>query len=257
MRLKLGKLPASPHSSDFEFKAYRTTDLPVVPDKFGFDHAVATGGWGMLGNGDYGDCVWAGAAHEHMLLTAVQSSERPSPTTAAFTDTGVLSDYAAVTGFDLLTGAGDNGTNVHDAMAYRRSTGILDAAGERHKIGAYLSLEPGNMVEVFEALYLFGAVGIGFEFPNTAMDQFNARQRWKIVAGATVEGGHYVPVVSKQGTFSVKVVTWGRLQTMTQPFYKKYCDEAWAYVAPDQLDDHGLSARGFDVAALNADLSAL
>jgi hypothetical protein len=255
--MKLGKAPAAPRTTDFKFSAYRTTDLPVVPDKYGFDHAVAPDAWGMLGNDDYGDCVWAGAAHEHMMLTATQSDLRPSPTTAQFTRADALGDYAACTGFDPNTGNGDNGTDVHQAMSYRRSTGILDAAGKRHKIGAYLSLEPGNMTQVWEALYLFQCVGIGFQFPNTAMDQFNNGQRWSIVAGAQIEGGHYVPVVSKQGTFSVKVITWGKLQTMTQPFYKKYCDESWCYVAPDLLNNAGLSARGFDIDQLNADLAAL
>lgn len=254
--MKLGKAPATPRATDLKFSAYRTT-LPTLPATFGFDHAVAPDSWQMLGNDNYGDCVWAGACHEHMLLTAIQSDLRPSPTTARFTDMDALNDYAAVTGFDPNTGAGDNGTNVHDAMSYRRNTGILDASGKRHKIGAYLSLEPGNMTEVFEALYLFQAVGIGFNFPDTAMTQFNAGQRWSIVPGAQIEGGHYVPVVSKQTTFSVKVVTWGRLQTMTQPFYKKYCDEAWAYVSPDHLDSTGLSARGFNMTQLLADLAAL
>jgi len=256
--LKLGKLPAAPRPTDLKFAKYRTDLLPEPPATFGFDHAVAPTDWGMLGNDAYGDCVWAGAAHEHMLLTATQNTQRPSPTTARFTDTSVLRAYADVTGFDPVTGANDNGTNVHDAMSYRKNTGILDANGRRHKIGAYLSLTPGDMTELAEALYLFECVGIGFEFPQSAMDQFNSGQRWAVVPGGSpIEGGHYVPVVSKQNTFSVKVITWGRLQTMTQPFYKKYCDEAWCFVAPDALNDRGLTARGFDVATLNADLAAL
>jgi hypothetical protein len=169
----------------------------------------------------------------------------------------VLSDYAAVTGYDPVTGSGDNGTDVHQAMSYRRATGILDATGKRHKIGAYLSLDPNNMTEVFEALYLFEAVGIGFEFPASAMTQFNNGERWSVVQGSPIEGGHYVPVVSKQGSFSVKVVTWGHLQTMTQPFYKAYCDEAWAYVSPDALKASGKTVRGFDMVGLVADLAAL
>ena len=256
--MKLGKLPAAPRETDLKFAKYRTALLPEPPATFGFDHAVGTADWGYLGNDEYGDCVWAGAAHEHMLLTATQTTMRPSPSTARFTAADALSDYAACTGFDPATGAGDNGTDVHQAMSYRKNRGILDADGKRHKIGAYLSLTPGDMTELAEALWLFECVGIGFNFPQSAMDQFNNGERWSIVPGGSpIEGGHYVPVVSKQTTFSVKVVTWGRLQTMTQPFYKKYCDEAWCYVAPDALNDRGLTARGFDIATLNADLAAL
>ena len=38
---------------------------------------------------------------------------------------------------------------------------------------------------------------------------------------------------------------------------KKYCDEAYCFVSVDALNDAGLSARGFDIATLNADLAAL
>jgi hypothetical protein len=40
--------------------------------------------------------------------------------------------------------------------------------------GEYLPLAPGNPDQLALAIYLFGAIGIGIKFPNTAMDQFNA-----------------------------------------------------------------------------------
>ena len=255
--MKLGKLPAAPRPTDLKFAKYRTAAIPAPPATFGFDHAVAPDAWGMLGNDAYGDCVWAGACHEHMLLTATQTTLRPSPSTARFTAADALSDYAACTGFDPATGANDNGTDVHQAMSYRKNRGVLDADGKRHKIGAYLSLTPGDMTELAEALYLFECVGIGFEFPQSAMDQFNAGQRWSVVPGSPIEGGHYVPIVSKHGSLSVKCVTWGQLQGMSQPFYKKYNDESFCFVSVDALNDQGLTARGFDIATLNADLAAL
>jgi hypothetical protein len=52
----------------------------------------------MLGNDRRGNCVWACAAHEHLLTSTVAG--RP----AAFDDDAVLSDYSAATGFDPNAG---------------------------------------------------------------------------------------------------------------------------------------------------------
>ena len=259
--VRLGKGTAVHRATDLQFSRYVDSEKLALqlPARFGFDHAVAPDAWGMLGNDYYGDCVWAGACHEHMLLTA-RGSTYGIP--AQFTDRNALAAYTAVTGFNPNDPSTDNGTNVSDAMRYRRSTGMLDANGGVHKILAYLSLEPGNITQVWQALYLFEAVGIGIQFPRSAMDQFNAHQPWSVVAGSPIEGGHYVPLVSRQGDDhalkgTMRVVTWGALQTMTDDFYRTFCDEAWCYVTQDAIERNGVSARGFDLAALQADLAAL
>jgi hypothetical protein len=107
---------------------------------------------------------------------------------------------------------------------------------------------------VQEALYLFQAVGIGIEFPESAMQQFNSGEPWDVVSGAKVEGGHYIPLVAKRD--NLEVVTWGALQQMTPAFYEKYCDEAWAYISEENLKA-GKSPEGFNLEQLQADLSGL
>ncbi len=184
--LKLGKKPAAPRPTDFKFTEFAASiQLPPVPSRFG--HGSAYADWKMLGNDHYGNCVWAGAAHEHMLLNKIVHQADVS-----FDDSAVLGDYAAATGFDPNDPSTDNGTDVHDALSYRRLTGIADTTGTRHFIGAYVSLDPKNWEHLAQATYIFGAVGIGFEFPASAMDQFNAGELWDYVAGSKIEGGHYV-----------------------------------------------------------------
>ena len=197
-----------------------------------------------------GDCVFAGAAHEHQIF----GTEGFAP--ADFSDESVLRSYGEVTGYDPADPSSDQGTDVRDAMKYRRATGLLDAAGNRHTIAAYLSLEPGNLDHVLDAAWIFGAVGIGIEFPQSAMDQFNAGQPWSVVPGARVEGGHYVPIVAKRGE-NLVCVTWGKLQEITPRFYSKYCDEAWVMLCPEILDGSGHSPEGFDLLQLQSDLNAL
>ena len=193
-----------------------------------------------------GDCVFAGGGHETMLWNIMAAR------TVTITGRQSIKDYSAVTGYNPTTGANDNGTDVRQALHYRAKTGLLDATGARHKIGAYLALEPGNWQHLLEAMYLFGAAGIGFQFPASAMDQFNAGKPWSVVSRSTIEGGHYVPLVADR--VNIVCVTWAKLQQMTRAFYVKYCDEAWAILSPEIIGSTGKTLDGFDLATLQADL---
>ena len=252
--LKLGKQPATEDKRDLMFARYVDKgQLPPLPAQFGHENLFGAKDWGMLGNDQWGDCAWAGPAHETMILT----TEGGHP--AAFTTQGVLSDYGAGTGFNPKGGPPgqnptDQGSNVRKVLSYRRKTGIVDATNSRHKIGAYLKLNPGDLNQVLEAMYLFEVVGIGIQFPDSAMDQFNNGQPWDVVPGAKIEGGHYIPLVAKRD--NLEVVTWGALQQMTEAFYEKYCDEAWAYVSVEDLKN-GVSPEGFNLRQLETDLAAL
>lgn len=247
---KFGKRPARPDPRDFRFARYITRGaLPPVPATFGHEDIVRR--WKMLGNDEYGDCVFAGAAHETMLWTRESHTHRD----ASFTTANVLADYGAVTGFMPDDPSTDQGTDMHDACAYRRKVGIVDSNGARHKVGAYVALDPGNVAQAAQAAYLFSAAGIGIEIPRSAMDQFNRGEPWDYIGRSRIEGGHYVPLVGAiSGTFVV--VTWGQVQLMTTSFYAHYCDEAYGYLSTEFLE-HGLSPEGFNLVSLQADLAAL
>jgi hypothetical protein len=247
---KLGKKPARAGAIKFALSRYAdATALPPLPATFGHDALIGAKDWLMLGNDRYGDCVWAGAAHETMML------EREAGNAVRFTDADVLADYAAVTGFDPNAPQTDQGTDMAAAADYRRKTGIVDAAGRRHTIAAYLALEPGNVIHLYQAAYLFGAVGIGLNLPASAFDQNDQGRPWDVVAQSPNAGGHYVPLVGR-GADGLHVVTWGALQIMTEAFLKTYCDEAIAYVSQECLVAQK-SPEGFDYAALLRDLAAL
>ena len=147
-KLKLGKKPATYDRRDLLLKNLEPQNhSPSHPKHFGHEKLVAAKSWRMLGNGPddtvspgfggAGDCVFAGGDHETMLWTL----EGGAP--AKFTGANAIADYIAVTGYDPkapLDADGenptDNGTNVRDALNYRQKTGLIDAAGKRHKIGA-------------------------------------------------------------------------------------------------------------------------
>lgn len=253
--LKLGKLAATEDPKDLMFAKYvDASKLPPLPAEFGHEALIPPKGWGMLGNDEWGDCAWAGPAHETMLL----STEAGNP--ASFTTEGVLSDYSAGTGFNPNDGPSgqnptDQGSQVRDVLSYRRKTGIIDAQSKRHKIGAFVKLQPGNIEHILQALHIFQVVGIGIQFPEFAMEQFNHGKPWDVVPNAPAPtGGHYVCGVGKRA--NIDIVTWGALQQMTVAFFEKYCDEAWAYISNETLKE-GRDIEGFDLEQLTADLKAL
>ena len=246
--LKLGKLPAREGAVRLQLSRYLLpAQLPTPPAEFGHDGSVAS--WQMLANDTLGDCVIAGGLHETMLWTSIGSSIPPMDDAAA------IANYEAIAGYDPDVPSSDRGTDVAHAASYRRRTGLVDAAGHRHKVGAYLALTPGDVQEHLLALYLFGAVGIGIEFPDSAMRQFNQGQPWHPVHGAKIEGGHYISAVARRAGQLV-VVTWGREQAMTDSFLTTYNDESYAYLSSEYLRQNR-NPEGVDLAALKRDLKAL
>ena len=245
--LKLGKLPARPYPKKFSLAALvDPSELPPVPASFGYETLITN--YGMLANDQVGDCVLAGGAHETMLLNKLAAKD------VAFTNTSVLSDYSAITGYDPSDPATDQGTDVQDAATYRRVTGLLDAAGNRHKIATSLALQPGDLNHLWAGFYLFKAVGIGLQLPSSALDQFNNKQPWDVVPGASIVGGHYVPLIARRDM--LYVVTWGGEQPMTLNFFSTYCDEARVYLSQEDLVNQQ-SPESFNYAQLQTYLAAL
>lgn len=264
MSLKLGKRPPTYDRRDLQYAALRPSiTLPAVPAVFGHGNDFLGEDWKMLGNGPddtvspgfqgCGDCAWAGPAHETMELC--YDAKRPVP---PFTGRVVVQQYAEYSGYNPTTGDNDNGSAVRDVLNWRRTKGLRDANGNVHKIGVYVALETGNLQHIIEASYLFECVGIGFQVPESAEQQFGEGAPWSIVPGAQIEGGHYVPVVGRPAAGMLAVVTWAKRQLMTDQFFERYCDEAWGYVSGERINAvTGKSYEHFTGAELEQYLKAL
>jgi hypothetical protein len=247
--LKTGKLPARTGAVKFAFGDFlHRAAAPVVPETFG--HELAVGEWGMLGNDRVGNCVIAGGEHETMLWCS--ESKRSCP---RFTDRTAIRDYSRIAGYVAGDPSTDQGTDMELAAKYRRKTGLRDTRGRLHKIGAYLALRPGDLAEHLLAAYMFGAVGVGFLFPEYAMGQFNAGQPWDAQGGPMPNDGHYVPLVAKRDG-NLVVVTWGKTQVVTPAFFAKYNDESVVYLSEEMLSHHR-SPEGFALAELRQEIAAL
>ena len=259
-RYKTGKTPARHGAMKLRFGDFvKKGALPKHPEFFGHEGLIKAGDWGMLGNDAAGCCVWAGGGHE----TRMWGYEGGKP--AYFSTKATLSDYSAVTGYDpSKTDADgnnptDNGTDMVKAAQYRKDVGLLDGHGGRHKVGDFLSITPGNLEEHLAAAYLFGAVGIGILFPDVFMDQFNAGKPWDIASKPATQDGHYIPLVAHREVLTrrmLPVVTWGKVQLMTEEAFANVNDESIVYISPEAMKG-GKSPEGFDMAGLKEALTAL
>lgn len=247
IKYKLGKLPARKDAVKFKLSLFGAK-LPTPPKEYGH-YDLEGANWEMLGNDQYGDCVWAGAGHEYMLWNKEATKD------VVFTTDNVLAAYTAVTGFNPNDPDSDQGTDMELAAKYRRRTGVVDDKGTRHKVGAYLAIEPNNRTELKQAVSTFSAVGIGIQVPESAQTQFSEGKPWTVVKNSPIEGGHYVPVVGYDSKY-LYVVTWGQVQKMAWAFFDKYNDEGIAYLSEEMLTN-GKSIDGVDLTSLNSILKAL
>jgi hypothetical protein len=258
---RLGKKPFVPDERDITFGMIlnaQPVELKTPPTRFG--HGGDYPDWHMLGNGPddsvepgfqgCGDCVFAAAAHETMLVNKI--ARHP----VTITGKEVVADYSQVTGYIIGDDNSDQGTEVRAALKFRKNVGTLDSHGNRHKIGAYVSVKPKSWAELMLVTFWFTAAELGFEFPDTAMQQFDDGKPWTVDPNGYIEGGHDVPIVGASSATEAGAITWAKRQGMTRPFYEMYNDETWAIVFPEELRD-GKTERGLDLTALNAALQAL
>jgi hypothetical protein len=273
--LKLGRKPKTEDPRDWRYEDFRASlkaagKLPKLPAIFG--HGNTFRDWGMFGNGPdpsapgaasrgCGDCVWASAAHETMGFLTNASPIAPTIQHVAmlFDGATTVSDYAAATGYDPQTGEGDNGTEIRASLTYRQTTGIIDKAGNRHKIGAFVALDPSDLDHLLEAIYLFEGVPLGVTVTEAQMSQFEQRfPVWTPVAGSPVLGGHGIPAVGRPDSKHLAVITWGKRIAVTPDFIASQCEEAWAYLTPERISKvTGKSYEGADQAQLEECLHLL
>jgi len=250
-KLKLGKSAARHDPRTLLLASYITAALPTPPDNFDLTSKVTA--WGMMENDQVGDCTCAAAGHLLMEWTANAGKKMFTPT-----DKQIIAAYSAITGYNPVTGANDNGAVEIDVLNYWRQSGI---AG--HKIGAYAAVEPSNHTNIMDSVYIFEGCYIGLQLPISAQAQVQNHQPWSVPPGGLTGdgkpgswGGHAVPVVAYDAR-GLTVVTWGALQVMTWSFWDAYCDEGYAIISNDYLTGKKVSPQGFNMQQLQADLADL
>ena len=245
-KMKLGKSTPVDDPKTLQLADYIDQNvLPAAPAQYSYGGNISA--WGMMVNDKINICTCAAAGHLIMEWTNANG--------AMFTpaDQDIIKAYAAISGYNPVSGTGDGGAGAKDALNYWRKTGI---AG--HQILAYAALTPQNHQQIMQSVYLFGGCYVGLSLPLSAQNQ----AVWAIPPAGTQTnstkgswGGHVVPVIGYSAD-DLTVVTWGITKTMTWDFWNAYCDESYAIISAD-FAANNTAPNGFKLASLKQDLQKI
>ena len=224
LRLRLAAVSAAPASADW------LSQVPSYP---------------MYLNDRIGDCTCAAAGHMEQAWTAAASSEVTVP------DSAVLKLYELASGYDPATGANDDGAVMQDVLGLWRKSGLGG-----HKILGFAQIDHLDHAQVKAAIAAFGTVYVGVNFPQSAMDQFDAGREWTVVASSPIEGGHAGNVGAyDSGTYTC--VTWGEQQKLSSQWWAAYVEEAWVVVTQEWIEANGNTPAGEAMADLGEQFTQL
>jgi hypothetical protein len=252
MNLKLGKLAPRHNDKTLRLRTYLGIDVPPPPPEKVFrEYKIPADAWGMFGNDTIGDCTCAAVAHMIMLFTAHTGTlVTPDPS-------DIITAYSAITGFDPLTGANDNGAALTDVLEYWQTTGI---AG--HRILGWVQINHASHLRRQQGIHIFGANDVGVNLPQSAMDQFTNGQTFDVPregqSDGGIIGGHCI-VEAGYGSGGSDFITWGKGdQKGTYRWSDLYLDEAYCVITQDWLNEaSGLTPSGFNLDQLTKDLKQL
>lgn len=206
-----------------------------------------SGDFGIDGNDDYGDCVFADVAHRIMVRTAMMGAGKMVTPTQAET----LQLYSEVTGFDPNNPNTDQGGDLVTTAQYMQKTGML-IGGVRHTEDGNGIIAPQNLDHVKWSICLFGCTPMGWNsLPQSALDQFDAGQPFDYVKGSPIVGGHdmlgleYRPESPTNPGWLVG--TWGKRWPATDAFVLNYLSEVVPVGAKDFITANGLAPSGVNL----------
>lgn len=221
--LKLGKLDPDPTRPALRLGSILTGVAPDHP--LAVDHLSSMGGWQMLGNDQWGNCVAVTWADYRRLLTSLVGK-------ISYPDlVQVLAVYKTQNpGFPDE----DGGMVIQKLLEWLVKVGGPDGT----KALAFAKVDHHNLDEVEAAISIFGALWTGIRVRQANMDQFNAGQPWGYAPSSRSLGGHSIITggydsdhVGGDQVFK----TWGRITSFTEEFWLHEVDEAWIVVWPENI----------------------
>jgi len=246
--MKFGKHAPKRSLKTLSLSNYMKASEVPVPQKWAWERPVP---YGMLANDRLGDCVIACAAHQEMNWGAVVNAGTPFVPT----DDQVIADYSAVAGYVPGDSSTDNGTNMLDAMHYWLRKGFVG----RPIAQTFATLDTQNIDQIKAAIYLFGGVPIGFNVPQSMVDELNAGidPTFAFVQNDKPSGeGHCVLPVG-YGRSGAAAVSWGKVYHFSWEFWQAWVDEAYCVVSKNWLKQSGVSPTGLDLDGLLQDAQAI
>ncbi|MHB1957027.1 MAG: hypothetical protein ACYCOU_25200, partial [Sulfobacillus sp.] len=221
-------------------RSYLTPQLLPPPESLDLTRGQTD--FRMLMNNSLGCCTIAGALHQCMLWTLNTGLED------TVNDGEALEYYEKWCGYVYGNPATDQGGTLYDVLRAWKAQTL-----EGNSLDAYANVDIQNVLEVKQAINLFGGMYCGLAFPNSAFSQ----NVWSLVADdGGLAGGHCVTACGYDAT-GPKVISWGRVYSVTWGFWLKYFNEGYALISPEWINKNGQSPTGLDMAQLNQDLALI
>lgn len=178
--------------------------------------------WLMLGNDEYGNCVYCAIAHAIMAVGA------------SFKQTITFTRAAVVNAYLVLDDGQDNGVNIDEFLETWQTTSTgEDPFGAA---GPFVKLDPTNIPQMKAAIATFGWILYGVNLQEAQENQFNNGQKWSYVPGSPVVGGHGI-FGGGFDRFNVGpyIVSWGKGFRAEWGFITNCADEAYTGILPPHV----------------------
>jgi hypothetical protein len=253
---KLGRLlrtydPRIPHMS--ALVAGQT--LPPPPASVDYTTGMPSN-LGMMLNDTLGDCTCAAVYHALQVWSA-----NASPPMVTQPDGDVEKLYVLACGYNpRVSGEGPGGNEQHVLTYLLKSGAPTGPSGQtRHKIAAFVEVDPRNTDDVKRTISDCGVAYIGLNVPQFIVPPPPAvpPDVWDVQSTDTqIVGGHAVVLAGYNAT-GARLISWGQYYTMTWAFFAAYVDEVYAIADQTWIDSKGTSPGGLSLAELEAQMQAL
>jgi hypothetical protein len=206
---------------------------------------------GMMGNDRLGDCTCAGLLHALQVWTA-----NANPPIDTEPDTQAVQLYQEACGYKPGQPNTDQGGVEQDVLTYAMLAGIPVVNGNgRHRITAFVEIDPANFADVKLAIFTAGLAYIGFNVPSYLPEEPGAT--WDVQPGIPqIAGGHCV-IVAGYDDAGLDVISWGAKYRMTWAFWSEFVDEAYMIADADWVTSSGKSPAGLSLTELETQMQAL
>jgi hypothetical protein len=255
MILKTGRLPriyipGVPHMS-----ALRGLALPIpIPSAIDYTEGMPEKIGHMLNN--ILACCTASAYCHALQIWSFHTNKINGMITQP--DGNVQKLYEGSCGYIPGQKSTDLGGIEQKVLIYLLNTGAPTGPGglTRHKLRAFVEIDPRNDDDIREAIYSCGCVYVGFNVPEHIMAR-NIPKIWEYKKDSRIKGGHAV-IWHGYDDDGYKTTSWERHDfEMTVEFKNMYVDEAYAMVDINWFEATGKTILGLTVKELTAQMAML
>ncbi len=202
-----------------------------------------------------GDCTCAAIYHAIQVWTfnAFQKMDTEP-------DSDVEKLYIQACGYNPRVSGGGPGGNEQHVLKYLLKTGAPTGpqGATRHKIIAFVEVDPRNTGDVKRAINDCGLAYIGFNVPES-LQPSNAPPPavWDYLPSqSNILGGHAV-ILAGYDPHGARVISWGQHYTMTWEFFAHFVDEVYAIADSNWVEQTGKTPGGLTLDQLEAQMQAL